>query len=182
MQAFWRLAGRYVVVSKVLVLAKAAALGTAYTAFDTRKRDTAELITLASDLDDKKFNNWFWQNNVSYLEIAAMWQTESAGCPRATNLTGGDGAQGGSWGIGQVTALTATDYGILMPLAPLMLYPRIGGRVSMSHIQAVVKGLRASGRAGNSIEWVQAYNVGLTGFIDGRTNSAHYQRFISHLA
>ena len=137
---------------------------------------------LASDIDASRFNGWFRSNNVSYKSIAAMWLTESAGNPRATNLTGGDGRQGGAWGLGQVTALTATDYGILMPLAPLMLLPAIGARVSMEHVQFTVRGLRRQGLAGDAPQWVQAYNVGLTGFINGRRNQAHLTRFLTHLA
>ena len=168
-------------VSRNIIIASAAPLAIGAVAYDTRKRTRAELVELAEDIDAKAFNNWLWFNGVRYSDIAAMWLTESLGNPRATNLTGGDGEQGGSWGLGQVTALTATDYGLLMPLAPLMLFPRIGARISIAHVQAVVRGLRNAGRAGGPEEWVQAYNVGLSAFLNGRSNLAHYQRFQTHL-
>ena len=110
-----------------------------------------------------------------------MWLTESSGNPRATNFMGGDGAQGGSWGLGQVTARTASDYGILRPLAFTMLHPRIGGRVSMQHVDATIAGLRRAGRAGSVSEWLQAYNVGVTGYLNGARNSAHLSRFNTNL-
>lgn len=170
------------IVTKAKIISTGISLTAAYSLYATRTKTEAELINLAASLDAKKFGGWFSQNGVSNAAIAAMWLTESAGDPRATNFTGGDGAQGGSWGLGQVTALTATDYGLPRALAPLMLYPNIGGKVSMSHVKAVVTGLRRAGLAGDHVEWVQAYNVGLTGFINGRRNVAHYNRFILNLA
>ena len=168
-------------VSRKNILIKGAAIAAGLSVYETRKRSNDQLIDLAANLDEGRFGGWFARNGVRYRDIAAMWLTESLGDPRAVNLTGEDGAQGGAWGLGQVTARTATDYGILAPLAPLMLYPRIGGRISMAHVQFVVQGLRNNGRAGDHIEWVQAYNVGLSGFLSGRTNLAHYQRFLTHL-
>ena len=168
-------------VNRGVIIANGAALGVAAAAYEMRKRSRDELIALAEDIDAKSFNNWLWFNGVRYTEIAAMWLTESSGNPRATNMTGGDGAQGGSWGLGQVTARTATDYGLAQPLAPLMLFPRIGAKISIAHVRAVVRGLRANGLQGGSTQWVQAYNVGLTGFLNGRRNVAHHQRFLTHL-
>lgn len=165
-----------------LIIAKTAlGAGAAFSLYETRKRSKSELINLAAEIDRDNFNNWFSTNGVIHESIAAMWLTESAGNPRATNFDGGDGAQGGAWGLGQVTAKTATDYGIFMPLAPIMLYPKIGGRVSMEHVRFTVQGLRASGLSATAFEWVQAYNVGLTGFVNGRRNDAHYRRFLSNL-
>jgi len=169
------------VISRGKFIANGAALAVAFSVYETRKRTTSELVILAQNIDEGSFNGWLAANGVSYDQIAAMWQTESAGNPRATNFTAGDGRQGGSWGIGQVTALTATDYRLPRIFAPIMLYPKIGARLSMSHIRAVIIGLRRAGFSGSHSEWVHAYNVGLTGFINGRRNVAHYQRFLTHL-
>lgn len=43
--------------------------------------------------------------------VAAIMQQESGGNPNAENLTGGDAARGGSYGLMQVSLLTAQGYG-----------------------------------------------------------------------
>lgn len=150
--------------------------------YETRARTAMELTDLAADIDRASFGGRFTQTGATYQQIAAMWLTESSGNPRATNFMGGDGAQGGSWGLGQVTARTAGDYGIIAPLAPLMLLPRIGGRVSMQHVEFTIGALRRAGRAGSASEWIQAYNVGVTGYLNNARNTAHLNRFNTNLA
>lgn len=43
--------------------------------------------------------------------VAAIMQEESGGDPNAENLSGGDAARGGSYGLMQVSLLTAQGYG-----------------------------------------------------------------------
>jgi len=148
-------------------------------AYVTREIDRAGLVKLARELDAENFGSWFRFNGVPYEQIAALWEIESAGNPRAVNFTGGDGAQGGSWGLGQVTARTSTDYGVIFP--PLMLYPRYGARISMRHIQSTINRLGQSGVAGSAQSWVQAYNVGVAGFVSGRRNAPYFTRFLQTL-
>lgn len=162
-----------------LIIAKGGALAIGAGAYATRRLDLMQLIDLAADQDKSYFNNWFALNDVPHRALAAMWITESSGNPRATKFTGGDGAQGGAWGLGQVTALTATDYGVIMPLAPIMLLPLIGSRVSMKHVQFNIRGLKNAGFSGSPEQWVQSYNVGLAGFIRGDRNEPHLQRFLN---
>lgn len=161
------------------IVAKSGAVLIAAGAYATRRLDLAQLIDLAADQDKANFSSWFSQNQVPYRALAAMWLTESAGNPRATNLTGTDGLQGGSWGLGQVTALTATDYGIARAFAPLMLLPAIGAKVSMQHVQFNIRGLQNAGLNGSPEEWVQSYNVGLAGYLQGRRNEVHLTRFLT---
>jgi len=72
------------VANRNLIIAKTAlGAGAAFSLYETRKRE----------IDRDNFNNWFSTNGVIHESIAAMWLTESAGNPRATNFDGGDGAR-----------------------------------------------------------------------------------------
>jgi len=131
-----------------------------------------EFVQLASEIDNEFFSGWFSANNVAYSDIVALWKIESSLNPRAFNLKGRDGEQGGAWGLGQVTARTAQDYGVnLFPVR--MLSASFGGRVSMQHIQFTINGLkRGLNRAPTANEWVAAYNTGVTGFLNGNQQTA----------
>ena len=168
-------------VRSLKLIGGAAGIGAGIIAYKTRPLSEAQLVNLATRIDDDAFNGGLAERGVTPREIAAMWLTESAGDPRATNFMSGDGRRGGAWGLGQVTALTATDYNIPMMLAPIMLLPSIGGRISMEHVAAVIDGLRRAGLSGSAQEWVQAYNVGTTGYVNGARNLIHKGRFLRNL-
>jgi len=127
------------------------------------KLTAKEARALISELDAAYFGNWFESNGVAD-DIVAVWKVESRLKPRAINAKD---PMGGAWGIGQVLAEVARiDYGIASPYQ--LLDVETGARVSMAHIKSTIERLKAAGVTPTKSAWVQAYNVGVAGYVSGR--------------
>ena len=133
------------------------------------KLTTAQARELASRLDAGHFGGWFTQRNLINL-IVAIWRVESGLKPGAINRKD---PQGGAWGIGQVLAGVAiADYGLFSPTQ--LLDAETGARVSMAHIKSTYERLEVGlKRQPTRSEWIQAYNVGVAGYLAGRRSSVY---------
>jgi len=125
-----------------------------------------ETRALIASIDHAYFGAEFSRSVMSYGTIVGLFKHESSLRPGAINMRGRDGLFGGAWGIGQVLATTATDYGIGEP--DRLLDASTGARVAMQHLQFTRMFLEE--RTGHSLtlnEWLGAYNIGVGNFLKG---------------
>ena len=129
----------------------------------TPKQDAQSAALWVNSLAE--FGGWFSNPDHSVDDIMAIWAVESNYNPRALNTN--DGGQGNhAFGIGQVLASTAGDFGITQP--EVMLDLRTGARVSMAYSMWTHEFLQSRlGRAPTKREWIGAYNAGVGNVLNG---------------
>ena len=121
------------------------------------------------------FPGFFNSEKHSIDDVLAIWAVESNFNPKAIRKN--DGGPGNhAYGIGQVLATTATDFGITNPDAMFDL--RTGAAVSMRYMHWAWTYLEARlGREPTKKEWVGSYNAGVGSILKGRNVNAYYFKF-----
>ena len=147
----------------------AASAGSASTVAVVSERLTkTELKALIAQIDGFEFAGYFASGSgPSREDVYAIMNAESARRPDAINK---NDPFGGAWGLGQVLAdIARIDYGVANPYD--LLNPYKGASVSMRHMEWTYRALsNGLGRASGASEFIQAYNVGVSGYLSGRRN------------
>jgi len=132
----------------------------------------AQALALIASLDASHFGGWFSQGGRSHKDIAAIWKIESNWNKNNYNPNDPSGA----WGIGQVLATTAAQFGFNNPQA--LLGANLGGLASMKYLQWSWKELsRLTGEAPSKTKWIMAYNAGAAGVARGRIVPLYIARY-----
>lgn len=124
---------------------------------------------LVLHLDRSEFGGFFQSNLHSWKDVMGIWSKESNF--NRNNYNPDDPT--GAYGIGQVLASTARDYGYSRPQE--LFNPLIGARVSMEHMRWTWAELtRRLGREPTNKQWIMAYNAGAAGVAQGRNVTDYY--------
>lgn len=106
---------------------------------------------------------WFDKDGRSLVDIMAIFATESGFNPKAYNPNDVSGA----WGMGQMLATTARDFGVQNPQE--LFNPKIAVRTTMDYLKWSYIYLSANlNRAPTRDEWIGSYNSGVGGILKGR--------------
>lgn len=116
-------------------------------------------------LDALQFGGWFAQDGRSYSDVMGLFQVESGFNPRAFSKDDG-GAGNHAYGIGQVLASTARDFGVTQPETMFAL--GTGVRVTLEYLKWIWEFLAGRlGRNPTKSEWIGAYNAGVGSVLNG---------------
>jgi len=129
----------------------------------TRAFTKFDALLLVQRYDVQYYRGWFSQNGRSHKDVMAIFAVESGFDPLAYN---------GAWGIGQMLATTAADFGVLNPTQ--LFKPEIAIKATMDYLKWSHGYLTNSlGRTPSRDEWIGAYNYGVGNVSKGRIPYAY---------
>ena len=142
----------------------------------TERLTRAQARTLAENLDRAHFGGWFTDPRHNIAHVVKIWQHESGLKPDALNSADPTGA----WGIGQVLASTAGQFGVTDPTE--LMNPSVGARTSMEYLRwSWSEFTRQAGREPTLQEWISSYNRGVAGTIRNGVGVAYVASVLSRI-
>lgn len=123
----------------------------------------ADALNLVRTYDANYFNGWFSTGGRKHKDVMAIFAVESGFNPKAYNPNDISGA----WGLGQMLATTANDFGVSNPQN--LFNPQIAVRATMDYLIWAYDYLtNRLGRVPSRDEWIGSYNAGVGAVSQGR--------------